>query len=248
MASPPLHFDHPTLTSHAGAEFFCRHIGETIRPSEGRKPQILVVGCGTGHEAAYIQRALDADVCAIDENPRLDGKFSDWPRLNYRNCSAEALPFPKSSFDAVFCYHVLEHVSDASLCVSEIGRVVRPDGSAFLGTPNRGRLFSAIGGHEQSDWKPTLMSKLGENMKDWGARLRGRFHNKYGAHAGFTIRELNALAQPHFAIRRDMTRQYLIEKYQNHRLAVLAKLATLPFAISVAAPSVYLMCSEAYKQ
>src|SRR5690348_411278 len=48
---------------------------------------------------------------------------------------AKALPFADASFDAVFCLEVLEHVSDPAQVVSEIARVTRPGGRAWISMP-----------------------------------------------------------------------------------------------------------------
>jgi ubiquinone/menaquinone biosynthesis C-methylase UbiE len=51
--------------------------------------------------------------------------------------SLERLPFSDSSFDAVVATGVLEYVGYAPGCVSELARVLRPEGLAVVGVPNR---------------------------------------------------------------------------------------------------------------
>lgn len=45
------------------------------------------------------------------------------------------LPFANGCFDGVVCLEVLEHVPDPALVVAEIGRVLRPDGRAWISMP-----------------------------------------------------------------------------------------------------------------
>lgn len=45
------------------------------------------------------------------------------------------LPFDDSTFDAVLCNHVLEHVRDDIAAVSELTRVLKPDAFAILQVP-----------------------------------------------------------------------------------------------------------------
>jgi len=47
------------------------------------------------------------------------------------------LPFESESFDYVYCDQVLEHVSDTKSVVSEAARVLKPEGLAYFGFPNR---------------------------------------------------------------------------------------------------------------
>lgn len=46
-----------------------------------------------------------------------------------------ALPFPDASYDVVYASHVLEHVKDDRLALSEIRRVLAPGGVAILPIP-----------------------------------------------------------------------------------------------------------------
>jgi len=47
------------------------------------------------------------------------------------------LPFPDESFDLVICAQVYEHVTDWRALLSEIYRVLRPNGICFFSGPNR---------------------------------------------------------------------------------------------------------------
>ncbi len=50
-------------------------------------------------------------------------------------CDAHDLPFDSASFDAVLAPCVLEHVADPQRCVTEIQRVLKPQGLVFAVTP-----------------------------------------------------------------------------------------------------------------
>jgi len=56
--------------------------------------------------------------------------------LNRRDVACQldvtALPFEDESFDAVLCLHVLEHVADDFGALTEIRRVLRPEGLAIV--------------------------------------------------------------------------------------------------------------------
>ncbi len=144
------------------------------------------------------------------------------------------IPFEEASFDAVFYYHVIEHVPDPQRSLQEIARVLKPGGGLFVGTPNRSRLIGYVGS------RTSFVNKLKWNWKDWKYRLRGRFRNEYGAHAGFTENELRALATPYFREVIFLTGDYLVSKYaQKLPKPILALVLWKPVR-TIVAPAVYL--------
>ena len=50
-------------------------------------------------------------------------------------CDASAIPFGDSSFDAVLCTEVLEHVPEPIKVLKEIGRILKVEGWAFISAP-----------------------------------------------------------------------------------------------------------------
>lgn len=56
------------------------------------------------------------------------------PLADYK-CDVQNMPFDKNTFDILICNHVLEHVPDFHLALSEILRVIKPGGYAILQVP-----------------------------------------------------------------------------------------------------------------
>lgn len=52
--------------------------------------------------------------------------------VDLRVASAESIPFDDNSLDLVVAYGVLHHARDDELCYSEVHRVLKPNGRAFL--------------------------------------------------------------------------------------------------------------------
>lgn len=234
-----------TVHSHSAAVFFCREWSRRILVDALNPPSVLVAGCGAGHEAAYIAETFPAKVEAFDIEHAPDPQLLDLPNVHFRAASVEDMPYENASFDSVFYHHVIEHVGNPRQSLREIARVLKPGGWLFVGTPNRHRLISAAGAHEQRDWKPSFRTKLRENLQDWSARLRGRFRNEYGAHAGFSTGELDRLLAEHFPERQWVTTSYLRCKYLRHRLELLVHVATTRPVCWFMAPSIYAFCQKA---
>lgn len=232
------------VSSHAGAEFFCEELRRRDPDACSATASILIAGCGAGHEAALIQHLSGAEVQAVDVVDEVHDALRSRERLIFQTASVCDLPFPDNGFDSVFYHHVIEHVDDPMASLSELSRVLRPKGWIFVGTPNRNRLISSVGAHRQTQWEPTWKNKLGDNWNDWTARLRGRFRNEYGAHAGFTRKELGKMLQRDFGHQHWVTREYLQHKYLNHRFARAVSLFASPPLQEIGVPSIYVFAEN----
>lgn len=228
------------IDSHAGAAFFCRQLFQRGW-SDCCMPRVLVAGCGAGHEAMALALELEADVEAVDVEDFVPESLKALGPVRYQVASVCELPFENNTFDAIFYHHVIEHVDDPPKSLHELFRVLKPGGWMLVGTPNRHRLISSIGAHEQSEWKPTLINKVWDNLRDWSDRLRGRFRNEYGAHAGFSRGELDRLLAEHSEERVWLTADYIQFKYQTSRWRRLVPWATHPAVCWFTAPSVYVL-------
>lgn len=232
-----------SIHTHAGAAFFCHWLTQKAWSTISSK-RVLIAGCGSGHEAAAIQAELKADVDAIDIKDFVSDDLKAQSPVRYAVGSVCDLSFPDDTFDAIFYHHVIEHVDNPTASLRELHRVLKPNGWLFVGTPNRHRLLSSIGAHQQSEWEATLVNKVKDNIRDWKDRITGRFRNELGAHAGFTRRELDSMLSVHFASRDWLTEDYLRFKYSGGRVATLIPLATHPTISWFSAPAIYVMCQK----
>lgn len=104
-----------------------RRLGGTIE--SGR---VLEVGCGRGVCLPLLLSQFGArHVDGVNLDPRqvaraqtrLRGKYEE--RIDLRVASVEQLPFEDASFDAVFDFGILHHVSAWQSAIAEIGRLRR---------------------------------------------------------------------------------------------------------------------------
>ncbi len=110
---------------------------EATRPANSER--VLDVGCGTGVVARVVAARLGtgASITALDPSPNMlavaraaavrEGVAIDW-----REGSAERLPFPDRSFDLVLCQFALMFFADKAAALGEMRRVVKESGRVVL--------------------------------------------------------------------------------------------------------------------
>lgn len=112
-----------------------RLLNLTTRP---QPLHLLEIGTGAGGIAHYFAThpRLHCNVAAVDvcDNRVVRDGYE------YHHVQGVELPFDDASFDVVITNHVIEHVGDAQTQhrhLTEIRRVVKPDGIGYLAVPNR---------------------------------------------------------------------------------------------------------------
>jgi len=90
---------------------------------------VLDVGCGTGRSSLLLP---DVQWHGIEPSPGLIAHAALDVRGRILNGVAEDLPFGEASFDVVLCVTVLQNVTDAHKALSEMRRVLKPNGVLLL--------------------------------------------------------------------------------------------------------------------
>lgn len=101
--------------------------------------KVLEIGCGKGVGVEIIfdvfvplhVKAFDCDPDQVRlARQRLSGRFQD--KVNLFEGSATEIPSQDCYFDAVFDFGALHHIPNNSKAISEIARVLKPDGRFFF--------------------------------------------------------------------------------------------------------------------
>jgi SAM-dependent methyltransferase len=176
-------------------------LATVIERHHGHVKKVLVVGRGSGQEAGILALRLDAEVIGIDISDRRFDEMSALPAALHV-MDATNLDFDDASFDFVFSFHALEHIPDKDKALEEMQRVLRIGAGYLIGTPNKSRLI----GYVVVDVPIWIRAR--SNVRDWWRRLRGRWENEKGSHAGFTAPELAGLCQAAFGSATEITDEY----------------------------------------
>ena len=104
------------------------------------KDQILDIGSSNASFTKYLpNQTIAIDLPSVDRFGFSYQKLDDIKskgNINPIFANGEILPFKDESFDRIICTEVIEHIYNDESAVSEMTRVLKKDGKAFLTTPN----------------------------------------------------------------------------------------------------------------
>lgn len=140
--------------------------------------------------------ASKLDVLHIAPEQCFHARFKKQSNLNYLtgdlmspiadiHFDLHEIPLEENRFDVVFCNHVLEHVTDAYKCMTELYRVMKPGGWGIFQVPqdtNRELTYE--------DWSITSPEEREKHFWQYDhVRLFGRDYPDWLRKAGFTVTE-----------------------------------------------------------
>lgn len=103
--------------------------------------KVLEIGYGDGygarHMAAKSPKTLFYAIDIFKELELGDTTEADLCNCQFMTYDGVNIPFEDGFFDVVISFQVIEHVDDVPRFLSEIKRVLKPDGTAMITTPNR---------------------------------------------------------------------------------------------------------------
>jgi ubiquinone/menaquinone biosynthesis C-methylase UbiE len=142
-------------------KYMYRRLLGMVGTMEGKT--ILDLGCGWG---GVVLEASESAEAAFGIEPDLER----WSIARELLASAgiaperviqgygEDLPFPAAAFDVVVSYQVLEHVKDPERVMSEVSRILKPNGTFHFSTPN---YLACWEPHYKIFWIPLMPKWLG---------------------------------------------------------------------------------------
>ena len=107
--------------------------------------KFLDLGCGEGRHCfgAYMSEEIDvfgfdmslSDVGKAKENFDQFNENTSTKSCNFGVADAKKLPFKDNTFDFIICSEVLEHIINYQSALSEINRILKPEGKLAVSVP-----------------------------------------------------------------------------------------------------------------
>jgi SAM-dependent methyltransferase len=127
----------------------------------------LDLGSGVGYGAAILSTSEAVDsLIAFDVSisSLAFGKNAYAETISFVAGDAGALPFTDNSFDSIACLEAIEHVPEPETVLREIARVLRPEGSLIISTPNKWATSPLsrrpLNPHHLYEWYPGRFKRL----------------------------------------------------------------------------------------
>jgi 2-polyprenyl-3-methyl-5-hydroxy-6-metoxy-1,4-benzoquinol methylase len=111
--------------------------------------RVLDLGCGDGWMTAELA-AMGVHPTGVEvAQAAVDRARRRHPELDFRLAALDGpLPLEDNACDVVWASEVIEHVADTARWLSEVRRVLRPQGRLLLTTPNHSRVRLLVAGIE----------------------------------------------------------------------------------------------------
>jgi SAM-dependent methyltransferase len=131
-------------------------LSETFGHQTAVGKDVLDFGCGDGALAVTLLKIGAKSVHGIDVDERGLARFAErlkkhtGPAPTYSKGEYSRINLPSASYDAIYCFDVLEHVMDYKNIIPEWLRVLRPGGSVYIWWQPYWHPY----GHHAYDWLP----------------------------------------------------------------------------------------------
>jgi 2-polyprenyl-3-methyl-5-hydroxy-6-metoxy-1,4-benzoquinol methylase len=110
--------------------------------------RILDIGCGPGY-FLFLAKSQGWEAFGIDIDNGMVEFCKQYLSLKVSQGSLGRASYPESYFDAITLFHVLEHVPDFDLTISNACKMLKPDGLLVIDVPNAGDIRRSL---FKGDW------------------------------------------------------------------------------------------------
>ena len=136
-----------------------RQVIETLSHIGIRPDRVLDYGCGVGGWIGLLSRIFpNAEISGVDiSKTAIEKARGRFPKCHFRHLQGITAPFGNEEFDLIFSYHVLEHVADIDVSISDIARMLKRGGYAVIIFPcgNKGSFLDGVMHLVKDAWLPT---------------------------------------------------------------------------------------------
>lgn len=107
--------------------------------------RVLDIGCGRALLLQYL-KSQGWECYGTELSESLASHVQETSGIEVRTGELRDMGFDEGSFDVVTAYHVLEHISNPKATLTEVRRLMKPDGLLVVGVPNLASVQARMSG------------------------------------------------------------------------------------------------------
>ncbi len=101
-----------------------------------RGARLLDLGCGTGYGTAELSDSVSTKIGVFGLDRVKPAATSRRPNASFVRADLHGIPLRDATFSTIVSFQVIEHLKDPAPYLRAIARLLAPDGTAYLTTPN----------------------------------------------------------------------------------------------------------------
>ena len=134
-----------------------------------KEKKVLDIACGDGYGSNLMAKEAN-EVYGID----IDSKTINEAKVKYQKKnlsfvegSIENIQLPAATFEAVVCFETIEHIDNHDKAISEIKKILKPDGVLIISTPEKGNYTDKPGNRNPFHKKELTESEFVDLLKKY---------------------------------------------------------------------------------
>jgi SAM-dependent methyltransferase len=153
-------------------------LAETLTPYSGEPVTVLDLACGDGHLLSYcLKKVPQGSFLAIDmssEELEIAQRHYQQQNIQFHRARAQKLPLGKDSVDVVLCHMAFMLMNPIPPVVSELHRILRPNGvfAGVIGNRGKGSTFISEVMSNLAEFQTREFPKISKNYPSGDGRTR----------------------------------------------------------------------------
>ncbi len=132
----------PYLTKAYMKEF------QRIEPFLSQNPKILEIGCGNGFFLEALKKKGIKDLFGVEASLKMVSEAPPYLKKRITTDIFKQKQFPDNNFDAVLCFHTLDHVVDPNRFIKLARGILKPGGFILFAVHNTDNIFVKLFGEK----------------------------------------------------------------------------------------------------
>lgn len=121
---------------------------QRIEPFLPKNPKILEIGCGNGFFLEALRKRGIKDLFGVEPSPKMVSEASPYFKNRIIKDVFKSKQFPDNNFDAVLCFHTLDHIADPNKFIKSVREILKPGGFILFVVHNTGNIFVKLFGEK----------------------------------------------------------------------------------------------------